>query len=130
MGKNVYRFAGSLLVAVICQCAVTLAMGGKEITVLQIVPMILATFLLALWCQLHVKGRVLLGGTVAIVVVVTRQVLGDAGFAWLLWGGIAYTVGAVLYGIGSKKKWFHCVFHIFVVLGSALQMVCILGFVL
>ena len=77
MGKNVYRFAGSLLVAVICQCAVTLAMGGKEITVLRIVPMILATFLLALWCQLHVKGRVLLGGTVAIVVVVTRQVLGD-----------------------------------------------------
>lgn len=59
----------------------------------------------------------------------TKQVLGENGFAWLLWGGIAYTVGAVLYGIGSKKKWFHSVFHIFVVLGSVLQMVCILGFV-
>ena len=60
----------------------------------------------------------------------TRQVLGNAGFLWLLWGGIAYTVGAVLYGIGSKKRWFHSVFHIFVVLGSLLQLVCILGFVL
>lgn len=59
----------------------------------------------------------------------TKQVLGETGFAWLLWGGIAYTAGAVLYGIGSKKKWFHSVFHIFVVLGSVLQMVCILGFV-
>ena len=60
----------------------------------------------------------------------TQQVLGPVGFAWLLWGGIAYTVGAVLYGIGSKKKWFHSVFHIFVVLGSVLQMICILGYVL
>jgi len=59
----------------------------------------------------------------------TRQVMGEEGFLWLLWGGIAYTVGAILYGIGSKKKWFHCVFHIFVVLGSLLQMVCILWYV-
>ena len=60
----------------------------------------------------------------------TRQVLGDGGFAWLLWGGIAYTVGAILYGIGSKKKWFHSVFHIFVVLGSALQMISIFFYVI
>ena len=58
------------------------------------------------------------------------QVLGGTGFYWLLAGGIAYTVGAVLYGIGSKKAWFHGVFHIFVVLGSLLQAVAILWFVL
>ena len=58
-----------------------------------------------------------------------RQVLGTEGFLWLLWGGIAYTVGSVLYGIGFRKKWFHSVFHIFVVLGSVLQMVCILWYV-
>ena len=44
-----------------------------------------------------------------------------AGFALLLAGGIAYTIGAVLYGLGKKKKWMHSVFHIFVVLGSVLQ---------
>ena len=59
-----------------------------------------------------------------------RQVLTDPGFYWLLAGGIAYTLGAILYGIGSKKRWFHSVFHIFVVLGSALQLVCILFYVL
>ena len=47
------------------------------------------------------------------------------GFGYLLAGGIAYTIGAVLYGIGSRKRWFHSVFHIFVVLGSFLQFLAI-----
>ena len=58
-----------------------------------------------------------------------RQVvhaLTGPGFALLLAGGIAYTIGAVLYGIGSKKRWMHSVFHIFVVLGSMLQFFAIL----
>ena len=48
------------------------------------------------------------------------------GFILLLSGGIGYTIGAVLYGIGSKKRWFHSVFHIFVDLGSLLQFLSIL----
>ena len=48
-------------------------------------------------------------------------ILTPTGFYLLLAGGIAYTVGAVLYGIGAKVKWMHSVFHIFVVLGSVLQ---------
>ena len=58
------------------------------------------------------------------------EILTMPGFWLLLLGGIAYTIGAVLYGIGSKKHWMHSVFHIFVVLGSVLQAVCILFFVL
>lgn len=53
------------------------------------------------------------------------QVMSKEGFALLLAGGIAYTVGAILYGIGKKKPWMHSVFHIFVVLGSLLQFLCI-----
>jgi len=53
-----------------------------------------------------------------------------SGF-WLTFaGGIAYTIGAVLYGIGSKIRWMHSVFHIFVVLGSILQFFAILFYVL
>ena len=52
------------------------------------------------------------------------------GFLVLLSGGIAYTIGAVLYGIGSKKHWMHSIFHIFVVLGSLLQFLSIYFFVL
>lgn len=56
----------------------------------------------------------------------TIMVMSHAGFYILLSGGIAYTIGAILYGIGSKKPWFHSIFHIFVVIGSTLQAVSIL----
>ena len=58
------------------------------------------------------------------------QSLTPSGF-WLTFaGGIAYTIGAVLYGIGNKLRWMHSVFHIFVVLGSALQFLAIYLYVL
>ena len=47
------------------------------------------------------------------------------GFSLLLCGGIAYTIGAVLYGIGGKIHWMHSVFHIFVIIGSLLQFLVI-----
>lgn len=56
---------------------------------------------------------------------VVMQVLTKPGFCLLLAGGIAYTIGAVLYGIGSTKKWMHSVFHIFVDIGSLLQFLCV-----
>ena len=56
--------------------------------------------------------------------------LGIGGFAFLLAGGIAYTVGSILYGIGSRRKWMHSVFHIFVVLGSVLQFFAVLFYAL
>lgn len=60
----------------------------------------------------------------------TLDVLTRPGFLLLLLGGIAYTIGAVLYGIGSRKKWMHSVFHIFVVLGSLLQFFSVLLYAL
>ena len=58
------------------------------------------------------------------------EVMGKAGFGWLLAGGITYTIGAILYGIGSKKPWFHSIFHVFVFFGSLLQFVAILVYAL
>ena len=60
----------------------------------------------------------------------TLQVLTRPGFFLLLLGGIAYSIGAVLYGIGGKRRWMHSVFHVFVVMGSALQFFSILGYAL
>jgi hemolysin III len=53
-------------------------------------------------------------------------VLTMPGFLLLLLGGISYTIGSILYGIGSKKKWMHSVFHIFVVMGAVLQFFAVL----
>ena len=58
------------------------------------------------------------------------QVMTPPGFGLLLAGGIVYTIGAILYGIGSKHKWFHSVFHIFVLGGSLLQFLSILLYAL
>lgn len=53
-----------------------------------------------------------------------------AGFWYLLAGGISYTVGAILFGIGTKVRWMHSVFHIFVVFGSILQFISIYFYIL
>ena len=47
-------------------------------------------------------------------------------FLFVLLGGIIYSLGAITYAIGGKKKWFHSVFHIFVVLAAMMQFVGIL----
>ncbi len=43
--------------------------------------------------------------------------LAPEGLQWLVWGGISYTVGAVLYSI-NKLKFNHVIFHVFVLMGS------------
>ena len=60
----------------------------------------------------------------------TIKALSFKGFLWILYGGIAYTLGAILYGIGSKRKYFHSVFHVFVIAGSILQFFGILFYVI
>lgn len=59
----------------------------------------------------------------------TMAALTAAGFYLVFAGGVAYTVGAILYGIGSKMRWMHSVFHIFVVLGSVLHFLAIFLYV-
>ena len=58
------------------------------------------------------------------------SLLGGAGFALLVGGGVAYTVGAVFYGLGHKKRYIHSVFHLFCLVGSALHVLCILFYVI
>lgn len=42
------------------------------------------------------------------------------GIYLMLTGGILYTIGAILYGIGKKHKYIHSIFHIFVLVASIL----------
>lgn len=55
-----------------------------------------------------------------------KAVMPWKGISLLLSGGIVYTIGAILYAIGSKKRYFHSIFHFFVLGGSILQMFSIL----
>lgn len=71
-----------------------------------------------------------MGWCVIFTVRIIIEVLGTVGFSLLLAGGVSYTVGAIFYGIGAKKRYIHSVFHLFVVLGSILHFLCILLFVM
>ena len=57
------------------------------------------------------------------------MLLGVKGTILLASGGIAYTIGAILYGIGRKHKYVHSIFHLCILLGSILQFFCILFYV-
>ncbi len=71
-----------------------------------------------------------MGWCIVIAIKPAIQALSLPAFLWLLFGGIAYTIGAVLYGIGKKQRYMHALFHLFVVLGSLLQFICIFFYVI
>ncbi len=79
---------------------------------------------LSMICYIGMGWCIVLAAKVAI------ETIPLPGLLWLLAGGIAYTVGAVLYGLGKKHRYMHSIFHLFVVAGSILQFVCIVGYIL
>ena len=56
------------------------------------------------------------------------EALPAGGFAWLLAGGIVYTLGALVY-LFRKLPYNHAIWHFFVLGGSACHYVCILLYV-
>ncbi len=56
--------------------------------------------------------------------------LGANAFTYMLVGGILYTIGAVLYGIGKRKRYMHNVFHVFVLVASFVQFLGIVLYIL
>lgn len=44
----------------------------------------------------------------------------------LLLGGVAYTAGIVFFALGRKKRWFHSIWHLFVLAGTILHFVSVL----
>ena len=55
--------------------------------------------------------------------------LSSDGLFWLVAGGIAYTLGAVLYSI-QKIKFNHAIFHVFVLIGSVCHFISVYFYVL
>lgn len=79
---------------------------------------------LSMICYICVGWCIVLAAKIAI------KAIPFAGLVYLLLGGVSYTIGAIMYGIGAKHRYMHSVFHIFVVLGSLLQFFCILFYII
>ena len=85
----------------------------------------------------HIVGGVLAIAALVLCVIFsalfikpTMELLGSGGMVYLVGGGIAYTIGAVLYGLGKTKRYMHSIFHLFVIAGSVLHFFMILFYVI
>ena len=72
----------------------------------------------------------IMGWCIIIKVNLLPTLLGIPGFIMLVTGGIIYTIGAVLYGVGKKYKYMHSIFHLCVFLGNMLHVICVLMYVI
>ena len=70
-----------------------------------------------------------MGWCVVVAIKPLLENLDKAGFIWLLIGGLMYTLGAIFYLAGSKKKYIHSVWHLFCLLGTFFQFMSILLYV-
>jgi hemolysin III len=64
-----------------------------------------------------------------VIIMTARMLLATlstASFWLLVLGGVAYTVGIIFYAFGKKVKYFHSIWHLFDLAGTALQFVSIL----
>lgn len=71
----------------------------------------------------------LMGWLILIAINPLLQALTLAGFAWLLSGGLFYTVGVVFYALDEKVSYFHGIWHLFVLAGSLSHYLTVLFYV-
>ena len=48
-------------------------------------------------------------------------------FGFALAGGIIYSIGSILYSVGKKNLWFHCIFHVFVLVSTVVQAIGVIS---
>ena len=67
-----------------------------------------------------------LGWVVLIAIDPLTKSLSPEGLTFLVIGGVCYTMGAVVFGLGAKLKYFHSLWHFFVLAGSILHYFAVL----
>lgn len=83
--------------------------------------------------KINLVCYLVMGWCVVIAIVpLFKSNLGSVGFILLLWGGIMYTIGAIVYVLGYKRKlkYMHSIWHLFVLAGSILQFFSIFFYVI
>ena len=71
----------------------------------------------------------LMGWLVVVAIGPLRHALPAAGIAWLLVGGIVYTVGMIFFALSKRVRYTHGVWHLFVLGGSVCHYVAVYRYV-
>ena len=72
---------------------------------------------------------IVMGWMIVLALDPLLDALPEAGFDWLLAGGILYTAGIFFYVLDHWYRWAHGIWHLFVLAGSACHYVSILLYV-
>lgn len=82
--------------------------------------------------KLSMGCYLIIGWCIVIAIKPTLEAIPVEAMIYILLGGIAYTIGAVLYSRGKKKhiRYMHSVFHLFVLIGTYFQFIAIFSYVL
>ncbi len=72
---------------------------------------------------LSYAGYFVIGWSIVFAVKALIDDYPRAFFVWILAGGVAYTSGMIFYVTGIKKRYYHSIFHIFIIAGSVIQFV-------
>ena len=79
---------------------------------------------------ISIIGYLILGWIIIFCYNPLKEAVPFSGILLLIAGGVVYTIGALLYAVGKKIKYFHPIFHIFVLAGSILHFFAVLLYVL
>lgn len=114
-------------------CTVNLVMGWVVFAIewgLALIGVVLNAIDLKRYSAFSMTCYLGMGWCVIISLWPAIQAMTLAGFLWIIGGGVAFTIGAVLYLVGKKKRYRHFLFHVFVVLGILIQFVGVYEYLL
>jgi hemolysin III len=89
---------------------------------------VLKLFFTGRFTALSTAMYVLMGWLIVFAIKPLMAGLPPAGLLWMLAGGVAYTVGALLYGI-KALPFNHAIFHLFVLAGSLCHFIAVYAYV-
>ncbi|HJQ22049.1 MAG TPA: hemolysin III family protein [Gemmatimonadaceae bacterium] len=78
--------------------------------------------------RLSTATYLLMGWMAVITFNPLLQRVGWSGLAWLVGGGLAYTLGVIFFECDERIRFGHCVWHVFVLGGSLCHAVAVAGY--
>jgi len=80
------------------------------------------------WAQIVIY--LVMGWIVVVAWPQLNAALAPAGVAWLVAGGVIYTLGTIFFGIGKRWPHAHGIWHLFVLGGSTCHFIAVYGYVI
>ncbi|MCK5847257.1 MAG: hemolysin III family protein [Bacteroidales bacterium] len=93
------------------------------------VGIVIKVYFFGKYSKISAISYVIMGWIAVIAVPQFIESLGMNGALLLFGGGIAYSIGAALYMLDGKLAYNHAIFHVFVLLGSALHFISVFYYI-